>query len=70
MEPFLDDGHKQVYRDRDPALHLHRVLGGAKEALDSQTLLDTHDKFLVFLTNHFDLPALPITEVALVGWTA
>ena len=40
MELFFDDGHKQVHRDRDPDLRLHRVLGGAEEALDSQMLLD------------------------------
>ena len=53
MEPFLDDGHKQVYRDRDPELRLHRVLGGTEEALDSQMLLDP-------LEEQLHLPALPI----------
>jgi len=63
MEPFLDDGYEQVHRDRDPELRLHRVLGGAEEAMDSQMLLDPLEKQL-------HLPALPIQRAGGQRWQA
>ena len=53
MKPFLDDGHKEVQRGRDPELRLHRVLGGTEGALDSQMLLAP-------LEEPLHLPAVPI----------
>jgi hypothetical protein len=35
LEPFLDNGHEHVNRDRDPDLGLHGVLRSAMEALDA-----------------------------------
>ena len=52
IEPIFDEGHEQVHRNRDPELRLHRVLGSAEEALDSQMLLDPLEK-------QPHLPALP-----------
>ena len=63
MEPFLSDGYEQVHRVRDPELRLHRVLGGAGEALDSQMLLDPLEKQL-------HLPALPIQRADGQRWQA
>ena len=50
MEPFLDDGDQDIHRDGDPYLGLDRILGGSKERLDPQVLLDPFEK-------QFDLPA-------------
>ena len=53
LKLLLDDGDQHVDGDGDPNLRLHRVLGGAVEALDAQVLFDP-------LEEQLDLPAASV----------
>ena len=50
---FSDDGDQHVDGHGDPYLGFHRVLGGAEEGLDAETLLDP-------LEEQFHPPAVPV----------
>ncbi len=50
---LLDDGNKDIDRDGDPDLCLHRIPGGSDECLGAEVLLDP-------LEEEFDLPAAAI----------
>ena len=60
-QAFLGNGDQHVGADRDPDLHLDRVLVGAIKRLDSQVLLDPFEK-------QFDLPALAIQVCNQLGF--
>jgi hypothetical protein len=51
MQPFFDDGDKDVSRNHDPYLGLDGILAGAQKCLDAQMLFDPFEE-------QFDLPAL------------
>src|SRR3990172_1633483 len=55
MQPLLDDGYQDVYRDGDPHLRFHGVLRGSEERLDPKMLLDPPEEEL-------DLPALLVKQ--------
>ena len=50
MELFLEDGHQDIDRDRDPDLGLHGVWRSAVERLDAEVLFDPFEE-------QFQLPA-------------
>ena len=59
--PGVRQSQQQERDQRDGDLNAHRVLGGADEALDLQTLLDPAEEQL-------DLPALLVDLGDFVGW--
>ncbi len=46
LQSFLDNGHKNVYRNGDPNLGLQCVLAGAVKCFDPQVLFDPFEEQL------------------------
>lgn len=53
VEPFADDGHKQVAADGNPNLGFDGVLRGAVKGFDAQMLFDPFEE-------QFDMPATTV----------
>jgi hypothetical protein len=43
---FFDDGYQHVYRDGNPDLSFHGILGGAIKRFDTKVLLDPFEEDL------------------------
>ena len=58
MMPLFDDRDQHIYREGDPDLSLHGILGSTEKRFNTQVLLDPFEE-------QFRLPETPVSRITL-----